>query len=578
MFRRNEQHRQKSFFDGEHLLPQRLRQRLRGSWAGTFYRQVFCRIDEESFAVLYSEKASRPNVPVNVLVGAEILKTGFGWSDEQLYEQVCFNLQVRHALGLDDLRAELFDLRTVYNFRRRVREYAEGRGVNLFGAVFEQVTDEQLEAITIETGWQRMDSTQVLSNLAQMTRLELIVSVVQVACRQLDDGAQAPWREGLAPYLKGRPQQVCYRIKGDEVDTHLERLGQILVELAAGLRLQTPASDAAALVERILKEQYDLQDDGTLALRSVEAVSAGSLQSPHDPHATYRVKGGTAYRGGYVINVSETCDPDNPLQLVTDVEVAPNQTDDSHLLERSLDRQGERGICVEKVTVDGGYTGPTAERAAERHRVDLRATRVRGRGSAPHRLGWETYSWMIGRDRQPLRVGCPKGQIATLEPGGTKGRFIARFDHAACAACPLFKHGCRVHPRRAGPTLYVRRRTIEVAWRRQQLCPQDTPIRAVIEATIRSLKRPFRAGKLPVRGLTRAKMVVYGSALMVNLRRLHRHVAAQRQQKRTGLLPWETAPLPSSLLDGVHALCAHLRHLYLRVSPFTCFRHATIVA
>lgn len=128
-----------------------------------------------------------------------------------------------------------------------------------------------------------------------------------------------------------------------------------MVELAARLRLQAPASDAAALVERILKEQYDLHDDGTVALRSVEAVSAGSLQSPHDPDATYRVKGGTAYRGGYVINVSETCDPENPLQLVTDVQVAPNQMDDSQLLERSLDRQGERGICVEKVTVDGIY-------------------------------------------------------------------------------------------------------------------------------------------------------------------------------------------------------------------------------
>lgn len=218
-----------------------------------------------------------------------------------------------------------------------------------------------------------------------------------------------------------------------------------------------------------------------------------------------------------------------------------------------------------------GYTGPTAERAAERHRVELRATQMRGGGSAPHRLGWETYSWMMGRDRRPLRVRCPKGQIANLEPGGAKGRFIARFDHAACASCALFKHGCRVHPRRAGPTFYVRKRSTEVALRRQELCPKDAPIRAVIEATIRSLKRPFRAGKLPVRGLTRAKMVVYGSALMVNLRRLHRHVTAQRQQQGVELLAWVTAPLPSSLLDRVHASCAHLRHLYLRVWPFTCF-------
>jgi hypothetical protein len=53
---------------------------------------VFCRIDEEIFAPLYSEEASRPNTPVNVLVGLEVLKSGFGWSDEELCEQLGFNL------------------------------------------------------------------------------------------------------------------------------------------------------------------------------------------------------------------------------------------------------------------------------------------------------------------------------------------------------------------------------------------------------------------------------------------------------------------------------------------------------
>lgn len=235
MFRKNEEHRQHSFFSGEQLLPAKLRQRLKESWAETFYRELFCRIGEELFAVLYSDKASRPNVPVNVLVGMEILKSGFGWSDEELHEQLCFNLQVRHALGLDDLRAEVCDLRTVYNFRKRVREYAETHGVNLFQKLFEQVTDEQLEAIRLKTGWQRMDSTQLLSNLAKMTRLELIVSVVQTLYRQLDETDQAGWQERLAPYLEGRPQQVCYRIEVDAVETHLETLGETLAELAAEL-------------------------------------------------------------------------------------------------------------------------------------------------------------------------------------------------------------------------------------------------------------------------------------------------------------------------------------------------------
>jgi len=32
--------------------------------------------------VLYADILSRPNVPVNVLVGLDALKAGFGWSDQ----------------------------------------------------------------------------------------------------------------------------------------------------------------------------------------------------------------------------------------------------------------------------------------------------------------------------------------------------------------------------------------------------------------------------------------------------------------------------------------------------------------
>lgn len=67
-------------------LPEKQHRRLESSWANTFYKEFFSRINEEAFAVLYSEVTSRPNVPVNVLVGLEALKAGNGWSDAQLYE------------------------------------------------------------------------------------------------------------------------------------------------------------------------------------------------------------------------------------------------------------------------------------------------------------------------------------------------------------------------------------------------------------------------------------------------------------------------------------------------------------
>ena len=567
MFRKNEQHRQKSFFSAQGLLPTKLRERLLTSWAQTFYELVLCQIDETIFAPLYSDKASRPNVPVNVLVALDILKSGFGWSDRVLYQQVCFNLQVRHALGLHDLRAEVFALKTLYNFRRRIRDYAEETGINLMEKVFEQITDEHLEMVAVVTGWQRMDSSQILSNLAEMSRLELLVAVLQAVHKRLPDAAQASWGERWSVYLEGRPHQVCYKIPSAEVEEHLATIGQELNVVEALMTEQAPDSDALALVKRVLEEQYEQDTDGTVRLRPSEEISTDSLQSPHDGDATYRIKGGKRFRGGYVINVSETADPENSIQLITDVQVEPNQTDDAQLMEQSLDDQAEREIEVDRVTTDGGYTGPRGEAACEKHDVELRATRMRGGRSAANKWGWEEYTWEVDGEGTPTSVTCPRGCKAALLPGQADGRFIARFDPECCADCRFFNNLCRAQDRRqVGPTLYVQARTIEVARQRQNLHPEDTPIRVLAESTVRSLKRGFPNNKLPVRGLIRSRMMIYPAAVMVNLRRLHRHFAEMAQEA--------SQVVASSLFSVKNGVIRHSNRIHRRLSRLLVVRRA----
>ena len=57
---------------------------LEKSRAKVFADRIFPAIDEEIFADLYSDKASRPNTPVNVIVGALILKEALGDTDDEL--------------------------------------------------------------------------------------------------------------------------------------------------------------------------------------------------------------------------------------------------------------------------------------------------------------------------------------------------------------------------------------------------------------------------------------------------------------------------------------------------------------
>ena len=103
MFRSNKRHLQPALISNINDLPEKRRQRLETSWAGTFRREFFGRIHEEAFAVLYSDVPSRPNVPVNVLVSLDTLKASFGWSDEELCDHFLHDLQVRYALGYENL-------------------------------------------------------------------------------------------------------------------------------------------------------------------------------------------------------------------------------------------------------------------------------------------------------------------------------------------------------------------------------------------------------------------------------------------------------------------------------------------
>jgi hypothetical protein len=203
MYLQNRQHLQSPLFSGLDQLSKKSLKLLDKSWAGVFYHEFFCRLDEAPFAVLFADVPSRPNIPVNVLVGLEALKAGFGWSDEDMHSAFLFDVQVRYALGYRNLGEGEFDLRTVYNFRRRLSEHMRQTGENLIDQAFRQITDKQVTAFQLKTRRLRMDSTQIASNIRRMNRLHLLVEVIQRAHRMLRPADQAHYAEALAPYLKG---------------------------------------------------------------------------------------------------------------------------------------------------------------------------------------------------------------------------------------------------------------------------------------------------------------------------------------------------------------------------------------
>ena len=107
---------QLTVLDSTFNLTEREKRMLEKSWANTFADKVFPAIDENIFSVLYSKKASRPNTPVNVIVGALILKEALNVTDDEIVEAMAFDIRYQYALHTTSFEEQPISDRTLSRF------------------------------------------------------------------------------------------------------------------------------------------------------------------------------------------------------------------------------------------------------------------------------------------------------------------------------------------------------------------------------------------------------------------------------------------------------------------------------
>jgi hypothetical protein len=578
MFRKNNRHLQPVLISNVNDLPEKHRKRLETSWAGVFYREAFSRLDERPFAVLYADIPSRPNIPVNVLVGLESLKADFGWSDEELYDAFTYDMQVRYALGYHQLGEGDFDLRSLYYFRERVSRYMQEKGINLIEKAFEQVTDQQMKAYQLKTGKQRMDSTQIASNIREMSRLQLLVEVLQRVQRMLKEEDQKKYAEAFAPFILGHSGQYVYHLKGQDTSEHLQKIGELMLVLMAELQPNYSQEPVYQMLERVFGEHFRLEEK-VVKTKVAKELSASSLQSPDDLEATYREKGNKSYKG-YAANLTETCDPENDLQLLTKAQVASNNVDDAKLMEEALPDLKKR-TELETLYTDGAYGSPSADQTLQDNQVEQIQTAIRGRAPSTKKLNLSDFDIKQTETGKPTQITCPQGQTAEVHPSCQKKGYVAHFDPAICQACPFYQKTCPGQPGKRDPRLHLNfsEQQANVSQRRHKslVCQKEgRNLRAAIEATVREVKHPFPASKLPVRGRFRVACMVIGSALATNAHRIQRYLAAKiksENEQRKALDGQECSQDPHSvsffgLLKAIWK--GRIRPLSLQKSCFGC--------
>ena len=129
----------------------------------------------------------------------------------------------------------------------------------------------------------------------------------------------------LAPCVQGHAGQYVYRFKKVDIPEHLQRIGEVIRQLLQEMEAGSGEMLEYRLLVRMLVEHFCMEPEG-LVVKPTGELRRDILQSPDAPEATYWEKDRLGH-GRDVVNVTGICEPENPVQLITQVQVAPNITE-----------------------------------------------------------------------------------------------------------------------------------------------------------------------------------------------------------------------------------------------------------
>lgn len=517
-FRRNNV-QQISFADTLYGLTTREKKALDNSWAKVFAEDIFPSIDEDRFSVLYSKKDSRPNTPVNVIVGALTLKELFDLSDDEVYENVLLDPRYQYALHTTSFQEQPISDKTLTRFRQRCYDYERTQGVDLYHDCVKDLAEKSAHLMNIDGRIRRMDSLMVESNIRKLSRTELLYRCISKLVTWLHNNGKDNLIEGLEHYYDPNDfNQVIYHSRSSEVDGRLQTILDDAEKLLKNCGYQFCGITEYDLFVRCLSEQTK-KENGVRRMRTADdpIMDSNVLQSPADPDATYREKAGKKHRG-YVANVEESVSPHG--SIVSDYQFEQNNTSDSEMLKdhlQQMNRQYQEVLMV----ADGAYSGEDNKDLAAEKDVKLVTTDLSGK-DVPAVIG----DFKLNEEGTRI-IQCPAGNTPKTS-GYIKqtGVCTASFDRDVCANCPHCKE-CRAKIFKRVAKVTVTRKAINRANLQKEM--QSTRykdygrLRNGVETIPSILRNVYHVDKIPVRRMIRVKFAFGAKISALNFRKLFRY-------------------------------------------------------
>jgi transposase len=443
----------------------------------------------------------------------------------------------------------VFHPTTLVNFRQRLVD--RDLGALGFTAVLEALLEAGLVA---RQSRQRLDSTQMFGRVSRMSRLDCVRESLRLALQELAGPLETAARPAWWAHLWERyvDSQADYRASQETLARKLVEAGtdaqQLLDWLATAAGQAFSGGAHAQLLARVFGEQFAVTAAiGTVQPQTKEQLVSKRVQNPHDPDATYAVKGAGAQKKehvGYKVQVAET---------VSEAVLAPGEPTGNFIsgivTHAALESDEEGARKMEQEQQDMGLDQPPVlfVDAAYISTQQLRAAAAAGReliGPAPGpgggnvgRFGSDQFDVRVAERQATCPAGQPNSQCGRIAEQAT-GKVSFRFEWRTqvCDQCSL-RAQC-IKPDQPHRTLAVgeHHTVLQQRRREQQTDPfkQRMKHRNAIEGTQSELVRAHGLRRARYRGLPKARLQNYFAGAACNVKRWLRRAAWELQRGLAG--------------------------------------------
>ena len=476
------------------VLTEKTRKRLLDGWHGVFRHVILELKPVDVVSGHFDAAIGRPTKELYSIAGLLLIKEFKNWTKDEALESYSFNMAIHYALNLEPVTHDI-SMRTLERYINLFEEK------DLAKAMMDEITVKLVELLGVKIDKQRLDSTHIFSDMASFGRTRLMGVAIKRFLTQLirhnkDDynSLEESFRNRYTPGVN----QLFADTKKDSESRRLLRQ-QVAEDMYYLLRFFSDKPkhanrDSYKAVQRIFYEQCEVHENKI----SIKKKTGGNvMQNPSDADATYDGHKGS----GYQVQLSETCNADNDIQLITSAIAQTAVEVDANSVKEVLEDLKANELTPDEMVADTGYTGDDNVQLAEEQGVELIGPVPGCSTEDNEHLNIDDFNI---DDKTEKVICCPAGhKPQSSEHNTDTGKTKTVMPESTCGKCD-FRKQCPVKKTRDSYQLDHTAKARRIAGRRKEeateVFRERYKIRDGIEGTNSGLKRRTGLGRLRVRG------------------------------------------------------------------------------